>query len=121
MPLGSNDTTAINEALNDADEAENDTNPASFRAIGQPKMESENVLIIQNVAIRDSGRYWIKEVTHTITRSGGYIIDGVLTRNTVNKSGTEIPERLAETSDPTNTRTINEFKRNPANLPDDVL
>jgi hypothetical protein len=109
LPVGTNEANvAANQALNDLDEAENDTNPANFKAIGQPNMESEQVIVINNVAKRDAGRYWIKELTHTINRSGGYIMEGELTRNAVNKSGTELEGRVPDDNQVDDRRTIDE-------------
>lgn len=90
IDLGTNDPTAVNEILNELEEAENDTNPATFKAIGQPEMEAQEVLEILNVAVRDAGRYWIKELTHTITKQGGYIMTGDLVRNMLQGNSTDV-------------------------------
>jgi hypothetical protein len=88
--VGTNEGTAVNEILNDLEQTENDTNPATFKAVGQPLMEAQEVLEFKNLAIRDSGRYWIKDLTHTITKQGGYIMDGELVRNMLNSTYNDI-------------------------------
>lgn len=97
VPHGTNDgDTAYNKALNDMYKAENETNPAMFKAIGQPNMENLNVLVITHVAKRDAGRYWIKNLDHDISKSEGYIITGELTRNSKGTSGTEFPSNITD-------------------------
>jgi hypothetical protein len=97
--LGTNDEKKINSVLNDLEKAEHDLNPATFLAVGQPRLESSEVIIINNVAKRDAGRYWIKEITHTISKSNGYTMSGQLTRNAVGVVGNESLDKTTEAPD----------------------
>lgn len=97
---GTNDDQLKLKALNALEKAEFDVNPAEFKAIGQPEMEAQNVLIINKVAKRDAGRYWIKNLTHTISKSEGYIMTGELTRNSRGSTGDDLDNVSSASIDP---------------------
>lgn len=89
-------------ATNTRENAQLDTNPATATMVGNPTLQSGTIITISNVAKRHSGKYYIKEVTHTFD-SGGYITSiGKMVRPGISTKGTEIPSTEPAKDTPNN-------------------
>ena len=63
------------EAINRRRNAELEKNPANATMVGDTDLESGQIITILNVSNKNSGNYYITQVSHNIDPSGGYISD----------------------------------------------